>query len=146
MAWEIDQWKDVAIGLVSAIGVVLGGGKYIRSQRTETAQAGASVAASKADQSASESVAREVARLSVLVKDYGEKIQELSNQVQGLKEELGRLHNGRTTALKLLRKIKLCGECDTKFGVLLETAIVSLEDDDETSSSGINHGIILQGE
>lgn len=139
MAWEIDQYKDAAIGLFTVIGIALGGGKYVRSQRTESAQTNATVAASKAEQTASESVVKEVARLSVLVKDYGEKIDELSDQVQALKEELGRAHTGRSIALKLLRKIALCKSCEDKYGVLLDTAITALENDDEMV---LTHGIV----
>lgn len=130
--WDaMDAGLKGIIQLFALLAAFLGGGKVIRVNRADSAATDASVSAVKAEEAANNSVANEVARLSVLVKEYGKKIEELSDQIQELKEELGRVHNGRTTALKLLRKIELCGECESKFGVLLETAITSLEEESD---------------
>ncbi len=129
--WEaMDNGFKVLFGLFGLLAAFLTGGKAIRLNRADTAVTNAAVAGASAEEAANNSVANEVARLSALVSEYGKKVDLLSTQVQELKDEVSRLHNGRTTALKLLRKIELCAECRSKFGVLLETAITSLEEED----------------
>lgn len=127
----MDTGFKILFGLFALLSAFLGGGRAMRMNRTDEANTNANVASIKAEEVASNSVANEVARLSTLVKEQGQKIDLMSQQIQELKDELGRVHNGRNTALKLLRKIDLCGECDNRFGVLLETAITSLEDEDD---------------
>lgn len=130
--WEaLDTGFKTLFGLFAIVATFLGGGKLIRINRADSATTDANVASVKAEEAAANSVASEVARLSALVKEQGQKIDLMSQQIQELKEELGRVHNGRTTALKLLRKIDLCAKCDAQFAVLLETAITSLEDEDD---------------
>lgn len=129
----MDTGFKVLFGLFALLATFLGGGRALRLNRTDAANTDANVASIRAEGAAATSVAAEVARLSALVREQGEKIDLMSQQIQELRDELGRVHNGRTTALKLLRRIDLCGKCESQYAVLLETAITSLEEEDDAA-------------
>lgn len=129
MQWwtELDAKFQLLMQVVMFVGTFLAGGKVLRLNKTDVATTNANVASIKAEEVASTSITAEVARLSKMVKEQGLKIDELTELMQAMRDELHKVHTGRKTALKLLNKIHLCGDCDTRFGVLLETAITQLE-------------------
>lgn len=130
MGWDqLDNGFKALFGLIGIVGAFLGGGKLIRLNRADNATNQANIAAVETEQVASNSVSTELARLSAAVEAQNKKIEELTTKVTTLESEVHRLNNGRQTALKLLKKIEYCEECHDKYGVLLETAIATLEDD-----------------
>lgn len=130
MGWDqLDNGFKALFGLIGIIGAFLGGGKLIRINQTDSAVNKADIAAVETEQVASHSVSMELARLSAAVAEQSKRIEDLTTKVTTLESEVHRLNNGRQTALKLLKKIEYCEECHDKYGVLLETAIATLEDD-----------------
>lgn len=128
-SWEqLDTGFKVLFGLFGTVAGFLGIGKLARLNKADAASNDAAIAVTISEQTVSQSVTNELERLAVMVEAQNKKIDDLMTKVAHLEAEVHRLNNGRQTALKLLRKINLCGECDAKYGVLLETAITNLDE------------------
>lgn len=131
MNWSWDQLDSTVkafFGLLATVGVFLGGGKLLRINRVDKAATDNVVSSEETSTVANQFVTSQIEKLSVAVAEQSKRIEELTTKVTNLEAEVHRLNNGRQTALRLLKNIHLCSDCDTKYSVLLETAISSLED------------------
>lgn len=128
-SWEqLDTGVKTIFGLFATLGIFLGGGKLLRINKVDKAVTENAVSVEESNTAANQFVTNQIEKLSVAVAEQSKRIEELTTKVTQLESEVHRLNNGRQTALKLLNKIHLCSDCETKYAVLVETAISSLED------------------
>lgn len=129
MSWtDFETWTKSAMSIGGAIILFLASGKVLRVNRIDKANTNAQVAGIRAEETAAESVTASLKRLQDTVNEQSGHITELRDEVSQLRNEIHGLNNRRSAALDILEEIKLCGECEAKYGAMLRTAIKTLKE------------------